>query len=856
MIDAESKHSPLTGYLAQFPKIVTDERPVPSELWPDMPGVRSASVVTWKPTVERWREFWKTALRFPIVSTDYETQGLRPFHGNRIVGVAASFYDGKKIQAGYWNFRHVGHPPHSWCYNHEQDMKVVKALERDEQVKLAKLKAKCVNCNREPCPGYEEEYPQLKVGELAAMHPVFKKCIIGGQNFKFDVKFGAQDDVPVPERVLDSMLIAHLWDENRRYYNLAALGKEIGEEKKGDSVKEHMTEHGLTADGHGHEQVPCSIEAPYAVEDTVIVLRRLQFERERWVAAADPKLMEVFQIENAMTPVFAKMEMAGMKLDIPFIREGIAQLEAEMEDLRDGIFKEAGREFDILSLDQLWLVLEKRGLKPIKLTPKDHKPSLTDFDLGQYKDALCELVKAYRARSKMHGTYFKPFLETHADPDGFLHSDFFIHGTVSGRASCREPNLQNITRFEKFGTRTRTGSIAQAIRQGVGKKEEEEYPHLEVRRCFIPRSRDHSLFFFDYGQMELRVFAEYAEEQFLIKALADGEDIHAATAMKVFPNFPKKEDDEKLYGYFRQLAKQISFGIIYGMGVNKLSVQLDVPVDEAVRSIMMVQAAAAEGFDIKVATTYTLEQLPKILEDHAVMTASRQWAGLGALGKAVSMKINPEPLEEFLFGDPERKAKHQKLISSARTFLNNYHKQFPKIKQFTKGIEGALSKRGYIRNKYGRRYHLPTDQAYVGTNRLVQGSSADMVKVAQWRIDRLLAGKKSILINQVHDEVQVDVHHSELDMVEKIRECMMHYPFLNVRMEVDVDYSHTSWADKHEWEGPDEFRKSLEALRVGERSAAPAAKKGKVRGAVGRGGAGGAKREGGRAKAARVPAGR
>ncbi len=658
-----------------------------------------------------------------------------------------------------------------------------------------------------------ETATKLPPSALKDLLPVYEDCIVGGQNYKYDNKMFLVDGIPFPKKTMDTMLVAHLYNENNRSYSLDTLGKEMGEQKLGDSVKDYMKLHSLEVEGHGHEQVAYDVEKPYAIMDTVLVLKRLQFERERWVALKDPKIMEVFQIEMAQTNVFAGMEANGMKMDKKYIIHGIKVFEEEMAQLVQAIYKEAGKEFNVQSNDELWLVLEARGLKPISLTA-GKKVSLTDQDLGAYKDAVCTLVKAYRSRNKMWGTYFKPFLEKHMDANDVLHSDFWIHGTVSGRISCKEPNLTNMTRFERFGTRGRTGSVAQAIREGVGLKEELEFPNLEVRRCFIPRGFDYSLFYFDYGQAEMRVFAEYSDEQFLIKALTEGLDIHAATASKVFPNFPKKEDDKKLYEYFRQLAKQISFGLLYGMGVNKLAVQMDVPVDECVRFVTMLLAAAAEGYDIAKVTTFAQDQLKKILEDHAVMTKSRQWAGLGALGKEVSMRVNPEPLEEFLFrSDPERKRRHLRLEASARTFMNNYHKQFPNIKPFIKGIEKALGSRGYIFNKYGRRYHLTPDESYIGINRLVQGTTGDMVKLAQWRIDGLLKGKKTMLLNQVHDELQFDVHHSELSLIPKIHQAMGHFPNLGVKMTVDVDYSHESWASKHKWSGEEEFMTSLKQYR-------------------------------------------
>lgn len=807
-------------YLQQFPKLISAERPVPADMWPDMPGVRTAEVVTWEPTLKKWREFCKVAKNFPLVSFDTETSGLRPFHGSRIVGVSLSIYDGKEIQAGYWNMRHVGHPAHSWCRKH------------DEATKPATRRA-CEKCQRGTCSGYKEDAPVIPLFEVKnGLESIFERCITGGQNLKYDAKMCHIDGIKPPHRVLDTMLIAHLWDEMAKGYSLEKLAVEMGEEKLGDTIKEYLDEHGLEVEGHGHEQVPHEVELPYAIRDTVLVLKRLQFERERWEASADPKLMEVFQIENAQSPIFASMECNGMKLDVDYISKGVEQFEREMRELEVKIYREAGKEFNILSLDQLWEVLANRGLKARSTSllsstslresmrgerQRSGKPSLNDFDLtyyGEQGDKLCPLVKEYRVRSKMCGTYFKPFLEEHRDRDGFLHADFMIHGTTTGRASCREPNLQNLTKLEKFGARAATGSIAKAIHQKIADKDAtDDQHHLEVRRCFVPRGPDYSLFFFDFNQMEMRVFTDYTDEEFMMRAIEEGMDIHAAVAQKVFPNFPKKEDDPKMYSYFRTLAKQISFGLIYGMGVNKLSRQLDVAVDEPVRLVKLVLAAAEDGFDVSKAATMTVEECNEFLKDHEVMTASRLWSGLKSLGKEVMYKVNPGPLEEFLFRTKERKDKYNNLLYSAREFLTQYHQQFPKIKQFSKGIETTIAKRGYIFNKFGRRYHILPDEAYIGINRLVQGSSADMVKVTQWRVNRLLQGKKSKLLNQVHDELQVDVHHSELDVVEKVRECMQYFPNLKVKMRVDVDYSHISWADKKPWKDVKEFEESLAALR-------------------------------------------
>lgn len=802
----------------------TAEDPVPEAIWPNLDGVIKAEVVTWEPTAANWAKFWKVAQDEVMVSVDTETDGLYPFKGNRICGVAAAYFDGKKIQAGYWNFRHRGHG------KHEVTVEAAKKFPEEERKLLKEVKAKG-KLTGYMCQGFKESAPVMRVGDLQAMVPVLERCVVAGQNYKFDQRFFWVDGLKLPARVIDSMLVAHLFNSGnrtfdvatnkysseKRSYSLAALGAEMGEEKLGDSIKEYMDRHGLKVEETGHAEVAHYVEEPYAVRDTVLVLRRLQWERERWLALNDPRLMEVFQVENNSSISFSMAEINGAKLDLPFISRSLKKLDSEMSDLERQIYKEAakqikalkwGKKFDILSGEQLWRILEMRGLKPLAFTPSGDP--VTDEDaLVTYNDEFCNLVHEYRLRHKVANTYLRPFAEKHADADGYLHPDFVIQGTVTGRISCREPNLQNIPRFERFGSRntargrTSSNTMMSGISTGQEFRKTKEET-IETRRCFVPRSKDHTLFFFDYAQMELRIFAEYVQEKYFIENLAKGVDIHEMVARKIFPIFPEsKAADGKLYEYLRQMAKQISFGLIYGMGVNKLALQLNVPVDEAVRSLEMLRRVHTE-YDKKLAAScsaLTMEEVEGMLEDHRVMTTSRQWDGLRALEREVQQKVTPKPLEAFLTA-PERKMENFRYFYSAKTFMKEYHGQFPTIKQLSEGIKKAIGSRGYIFNKYGRRYFLPPDKAYVGVNRIIQGSCSDMVKHAQNRVYDLLRGTKTVsyFTNQVHDEFQMDIHDSEIaTLVPKVKFIMEDFPEISVKMKVDVSCSKESWADKVDW---------------------------------------------------------
>lgn len=797
-----------------FPVPSTKTNPFPNNIWPDLKGIQTAELLEVKNDLANWKKFWKNCTKWLMVSVDTETSGLRPFNGSRIVGVAAAYYDGESIHGGYWNFRHAGHPAHPWCKTHGYE--IIKDMTKAEQAKFLKTMGKCEKCKLGRCPGYKEPAIALPISAMQDMIPIFESIIIAGQNFKYDCRMFSVDNVPVPATIIDTMLVAHLWDENKRFYNLDTLASEMGDKKLGDTIKEYADEHHIDITKTGHAQIPYAVEKPYAIRDTVLVLKRLQFERERWVKTGDPRLIECFQVENGSIPSFAAMEINGMKMDRKYIESSIARLEKELLEIQKDVYKEAKEEFDILSTQQLWGVLEKKGFKPISLTPGG-APSLDDASLAAYNDPFCDLIKGYRGRHKMLNTYFKPFIETHVDAQDYMHADFIIQGTVSGRVSCREPNLQNIPRFEKFGSRTKMGTVAKALQAGLKTEEDKSADTLETRRCFIPRSKDHSLFFFDYAQMELRIFADYAEEEFLIKTLAAGGDIHEATAREIFPNFPDKDTDKKLYEYFRQLTKQINFGIIYGMGKNKLAVQLNVPVDDSVKALEMLQKVFMLNPKLAAdCTTYSREEIQDKLEEHRVMTASRLWDGLRQLCKEISMKINVDPLEEYLLkGSKEMHDNNLRFLYSADTFLKKYHGKFPNIKKFTKNIERVIGERGYIFNRFGRRYHMTVDKAYVGVNREVQGSCGDMVKVAQHRVHKLLLGKKSVMIDNVHDELQFDIHHKELSLIPKIKDAMEYFPTIGVKMQVDIDYSHTDWAHKREWSDENEFVQALKEKKNG-----------------------------------------
>ena len=818
----------LESFLKNFPVHATEKDLIPESVWPDLTGVLDAKIKEYKNDKKDWDTFWAHAALQKVVAIDTETSGLRPAFGDRIVGVSAAYFDGKIIHAGCWNFRHEGHPKRVLFEKPDNKSRLIARLkelgETDLLKKIAEGKVsekmwktagihqlqdldltllKKFNASYPSeikpmktmgqfmCSGYIEVAARMPLSLMKHILPVLEKVIIAGMNFKFDAKMFNAEGLPLPARVLDCMLIAHAYNENKRHYNLESLAEEMGERKVADTIAEYLAAYQLDVSARGHAQVPYSLERPYAIADAVITLKRLQWERNRWMQMKDPRIMDVFQIENAQVSPVAAMEIVGNKLDKEYVQRGVTILSNQVYALEKKIHELAGKKFDIGSEDQLWPILEAKGFKPVSMTVKGNI-QLDDLALASYKDPLCDLIREYRKRYKVLGTYFKPFLKTHMDKDDILHPDIFIQGTVSGRPSCHEPNLMNIPNVGRFS------NYAEAF---------------ETRRCFIPPSDEYSLLYLDMDQMEIKIFAEVSDEKQLLDALANGEDLHVVTAKNIFPDFPSAADAsfsdkiKKIFKAMRESAKRINFGTIYGMGRALMALKLGIPVDETVRALELAELCHKDLPNlVKDFTQYSLTEIAAHKETHRMNTAlkNKGWDGLRTLGDEVSGHINIDGLTKLLV----TKEKNAWLSYSAETFLATYHGKFPKIKELVKAIRSTLTSRGYIFNRFGRRYHLNKEQSYIGTNRLVQGTSADMFKLAIARLHRLLQGHKTKIANQVYDEVQFYVHYTELDLIPDFIRCMTYFPTVGVKMSTSCKYSHVAWSEKREFTGVTEFLNS------------------------------------------------
>ncbi len=276
----------------------------------------------------------------------------------------------------------------------------------------------------------------------------------------------------------------------------------------------------------------------------LLLLPTLYEELEKRIEQTDSAKL-LYEIEMPLCAVLADMELTGFAVN----REGLeaygSELTATANALRERIYFLAGGEFNIQSPKQLGEVLfERLGLPHGKKTKTGYSTNVEVLEkLRPYHPIIDEILD-YRQVTKLNSTYAEGLLKQ-IEEDGRIHTVFKQTGTATGRLSSAEPNLQNIP-----------------IRTEMGK---------ELRRYFTAKNNSYLLIDADYSQIELRLLAALAEDEAMIEAFSSGEDIHAATAAKVFgvsPDFVTAE--------LRKRAKAVNFGILYGMGAFSLAEDLHI----------------------------------------------------------------------------------------------------------------------------------------------------------------------------------------------------------------------------------------------------------------------------------------
>lgn len=259
------------------------------------------------------------------------------------------------------------------------------------------------------------------------------------------------------------------------------------------------------------------------------------------------------EVELPLVDVLLGMEKEGVRIDVDALRDYSKQLSAERADIEEKIFSLAGERFNIGSPKQLGEVLYEK----LKVTNRPPRTATKQYStaedvLSKLSDAhpIIPLILSYRSVTKLLGTYLDSFPRLINPATGRLHTMYNQTVTATGRLSSSNPNLQNIP-----------------IRTERGR---------EIRRAFVPRDNDYLLLAADYSQIELRIIASLARDRHMLEAFANGFDIHAATAAKIY-HIPMADVTKDQ----RRNAKSVNFGIVYGISAFGLSEQLGIPRKEA-----------------------------------------------------------------------------------------------------------------------------------------------------------------------------------------------------------------------------------------------------------------------------------
>lgn len=643
-------------------------------------------------TPHRFEAFLHDLATQSTVAYDVETSGLDIWGGDRICGIALGFLDGRTF---YLPMRHALSVPHV----------------EFERVKTGRGNgSRRVRVERDTL--VEREFEQLSPKVIKRLFSVIHENNIElvMHNAKFDIHMTMNEGVDFDGIVVrDTMVMAKLANNLEPTTKLKSLAVKYVDAKANEQeqeLKRTLKERGWAyrPDGarrdvmHYDWMTPAEI-ADYAEQDTAITLALFR-QFQATIQATDQRA--VYDRETELLPVLVAMERAGIAIDRDYCRKTLAVVEARLSVLCESIYSIAGDTFDIASPAQVGAVLRRLGLHSSVRTPAG-KESWNKKALLCNSSLIVDLIQEWRALEKTRTTYLLNYLEF-ADSDGVIHADIQQLEAKTGRTSYRDPNLQQVTAKDNYG--------------------------VDIRRCFVPRP-GRVFVLIDWKQMEARIIADWAGESWLIDAMNAGHDVHEQMALRIAEARAVEACGDLACAGFtkqRKAAKIIFFGLLYGMGINKLASDL------------------------------------QISEDEAMALRSSFWEAA------------------------------------------------PNIAKFARNTRNEAGRRGWVTNRYGRRYVYPLEidpvngrqqyaYAHAAVDHKIQGTGADMAKIAMIRIHTALkaAHLRSRLLLFVHDEVAIECPPDEVDrVIAGVRRIMGDFKdvFQCVTFPVDVAIAEKSWADE------------------------------------------------------------
>ena len=352
-------------------------------------------------------------------------------------------------------------------------------------------------------------------------------------------------------QLFDTMITA--WLENPDRMGKNAYGLEyLCETKLGLAGIEYDD---IVEKGKTFADLPLETAYPYAAEDADFTFQLADLLTKEYLVPGGETAKKLFDLEHALLPVLAQMEITGIHLDSAFLNSYNEELTQKLAQVQAQIHQTVGHEFNIASPKQLQTVLfDELGLPRGKKTATGYSTDTSVLEELAQVNPVPKMILEYRELAKLQSTYVET-LPKLTDSAGRIHTSFIQTGTATGRLSCRDPNLQNIP-----------------VRNDAGRR---------IRQAFTaPKGK--VLISADYAQIELVVLAHLSGDPNMCKAFIDGTDVHRATASMIFGVSPDAVTPE-----MRRTAKTINFGVIYGMSAFSLAKDLGISRTQAQNFIDM-----------------------------------------------------------------------------------------------------------------------------------------------------------------------------------------------------------------------------------------------------------------------------
>ncbi len=549
----------------------------------------------------------------------------------------------------------------------------------------------------QPSEAYYVPVPEDQEMARALMEefkPVFENEAIGkiAQNLKYDAIILKWYGVELRGEFSDTMILHYLLEPELRH-NMDYMA-ETYLQYKPVSIETLIGKRGKNQ--LSMREVPLEKVVEYAAEDADITLQLNEYLAER---LKEEGLQELYQdMEAPLITALVDMEYEGINLDVDFLNQLSTELAEQVQQIEKKIYDTAGTRFNIGSPKQVGEVLFEKMEIPYRWRKtKSGQYSTSEEKLAELakENPIVDDILTFRGLSKLKSTYVDALPKLINPRTGRIHSSFNQTITATGRLSSNNPNLQNIP------VRTPEGA--------------------RVRKAFIPRDEEHVLLAADYSQIELRLIAEISGDEAMLDAFQKGQDIHRATAARVFDTPYEEVSREQRYR-----AKTVNFAIVYGAGATNLSQQLDIKRSEAAE------------------------------------------------------------------------------------LITQYFNKYSGIKNYMEETVKNAREKGYVTTMKGRRRYLRDIDARssmqrsmaerMAINTPIQGTAADMIKIAMVNIHELFKKEKfrSRMVLQVHDELVFDAHRDEIETIKPLIEEKMKNAITGLKVPILVEMGEGgNWLEAH-----------------------------------------------------------